>query len=269
MTTEPRTADNTVSSTAFTFDVDAEEVWLVDEPTSVARPVLRSQGDYDLRVGVPAVLGILARYDVTATFFVPGKVAEAAPSTVEAILCGGHELAHHGHTHRAPAHLSTAEQINELEMGLAALRRFGVEPSGYRAPSWDLGEDSMALIAAQGFQYASNFMNDIRPYRHADHDVIELPVHWVLDDAAHFWFSGDSWTKKISTNSEVEQIMAAETAGIAAMGGCTIFTFHPQIIGRPGRLALLENLLLTATNDADTWVATAAEIAADFRKRSR
>lgn len=262
------TAADSIPSAAFTFDVDAEEVWLVDEPTSARRPVLRSQGGFDLRAGVPAVLGLLARHEVKATFFVPGKVAERAPDTVEAILEGGHELAHHGHTHRAPADLTVDEQVEELEAGAAALRAFGVEPLGYRAPSWDLGEESMALVAAQGFDYGSNFMDDVRAYRHADHDVIELPVHWVLDDAAHFWFSGASWTKKISTNAEVEAIMSAEATGITAIGGCTIFTFHPQIIGRPGRLPLLERLLVTAVENPALWVATAAEIAADFRKRS-
>jgi hypothetical protein len=35
-------------------------------------------------------------------------------------------------------------------------------------------------------------MDDIRPYRHEGKSLIELPVQWMLDDAADFWFDGGS-----------------------------------------------------------------------------
>ena len=258
---------DTTSSTAFTFDLDAEEVWLSEDPGTAHHPVVLSQGTYGPKVGLPAVLAVLRRHDVRATFFVPGRVALAHPAAVELILAAGHELAHHGHTHRAPAGLSLDEEREELDLGLAALRRFGVEPRGYRAPSWDVSPRTLDLVAERGLTYSSNFMDDVRPYVHPSCDVVELPVHWTLDDAAHFWFSGDTWTKKISTNAEVEQIMAAESEGIGAMGGCVVYTFHPQVIGRPGRLPLLERLLRRAVSDSSTWVATSAEIAAETRKQ--
>ena len=95
---------------------------------------------------------------------------------------------------------------------------------------------------------------------------MEVPVHWTLDDAAHFWFNGDSWTKKIATNSEVDQIFAAEARGIARLGGCCVYTLHPQIIGRPGRLELLDSMLSEATRQPDVWVTTTANIAESARR---
>ncbi|MET1132224.1 MAG: polysaccharide deacetylase [Aeromicrobium sp.] len=258
----------TTSWTAFTFDLDAEEVWLAEDPTSARRPALLSQGSYGPKVGLPAVLKLLRLHDVRSTFYVPGRVVETHPGAVESILEAGHEVAHHGYTHRAPADLSLQEEAEELDRGLAALRGLGVEPRGYRAPSWDLSPHTLGLVAERGIDYSSNFMDDVRPYVHSSCDVVELPVHWTLDDAAHYWFAGDTWTKKISTNAEVEQIMVAESEGIAAMNGCVVYTFHPQIIGRPGRLPLLEKLLRRAVSDASTWVATSAEIAAQTRKQA-
>lgn len=255
----------TSSSASFTFDVDAEEVWLAEDPAAAKRPVTLSQGYYGPRVGVPAILEMLRRHGVRATFFVPGRVAENHPHCVESILAAGHEVAHHGYTHRTPAQLSRDEEIVEFERSIAALRVFGIEPVGYRAPSWEFSEHTLGLLHRFGFRYSSNFMADVRPYLHDDADVMEVPVHWTLDDAAHFWFSGDTWQKKISTNSEVDEIFSAEARGIARMGGSCVYTFHPQIIGRPGRLELLENTITRALEDPTVWVATIADIASVAR----
>lgn len=246
---------------SFTFDIDAEEVWLGENPLATRRPVLLSQGEYGPRVGVPAILEILGRYGVTASFFVPGRVAQTHPDCVESVLAAGHEVAHHGFTHRAPTLLSLEEEHDEFARSIDALRVFGVEPVGYRVPSWDLTEHTLGLIGEYGFTYSSNLMNDVRPYLLPGMDVVELPTHWLLDDAAHFWFSGDTWVKKISTNSEVDEIFAAEARGIARMGGCCVYTFHPQIIGRPGRLELLEATIRRAVEDGSAWIATTAAIA--------
>jgi peptidoglycan/xylan/chitin deacetylase (PgdA/CDA1 family) len=264
MTVRPQ---GTTSSVSFTFDVDAEEVWLGEDPENAKRPVVLSQGSYGPRVGLPAILEVLARHGIDATFFFPGRVAEAYPAAVESVLTAGHEVAHHGYTHRGPGSLSREQQAEEFERGNAALQVFGVTPAGYRAPSWDFGPDTLELVEQFGFRYSSNFMTDIRPFRHEGTDVIEVPVHWILDDAAHFWFNGDTWTKKISTNSEVDEIFTAEATGIARLGGTVVYTFHPQIIGRPGRLPLLDQAIARAVADPQVWVATAADIADGARKQ--
>lgn len=255
----------TTADVAFTFDFDADEVWLGEDPGNARLPVVLSQGEYGARVGLGAVLEVLRRTAVVATFFVPGRVAERYPGHVDRILEAGHEVAHHGYTHRSPATLSPDEERLELERSIEALDRHGVAPHGYRAPSWELTDQSLRLLEEAGFGYSSNFMTDIRPYRHEGHDLVELPVHWALDDAAHFWFSGDTWEKKISTNSEAEEIFLAEADGITAMGGCCVYTFHPQIIGRPGRLALLERLVVAAQEDRRTRIAPLGVLAEEAR----
>ncbi len=47
------------------------------------------------------VLELFARYDVRATFFTLGWVAERHPGLVRAISAAGHEVACHGYEHRA------------------------------------------------------------------------------------------------------------------------------------------------------------------------
>ena len=249
------------SAVVFTFDFDAEEVWLADDPENARRLGVLSQGTYGAKVGLRLVLDILARHIVKATFFVPGRVAERHPDKVNDIVAAGHEIGHHGYTHIPPTSQTAEQEERDLVRGKEVLGRFA-PVTGYRSPSWNLTDRSLALLQAHGFSYSSNMLDDIRPYRHDGSGIIELPVHWILDDAAHFWFSDDTWEKKISTVPEVEELWRAEFTGIRELGGCCVFTMHPQFIGRPGRLKLLDSMLTMARQTPGVWIASAGEVAA-------
>jgi peptidoglycan/xylan/chitin deacetylase (PgdA/CDA1 family) len=252
--------DGARCAVSFTFDFDAEEVWIGEDPANAGRPGVLSQGTYGAKVGVPSILEILARRGVRATFFVPGRVAERHPDRVAAIAAAGHEIAHHGYTHTSPTALSPEAEEKELLKGLAALRVFGTEVIGYRSPSWEVTPHTLRLLAEHGFGYSSSFMDDIKPYRHPG-GLAELPIQWTLDDAPYFWFSTADWTRTIATTDHVRSIWTAEFLGIREMGGACVLTMHPQIMGRPGRLAFLDSFIDFVTSHGDVWVATAAEIA--------
>jgi peptidoglycan/xylan/chitin deacetylase (PgdA/CDA1 family) len=250
------------AAAAFTFDFDAEEVWIGEDPENASRPGVLSQGTYGAKVAVPLILALLERHGVTATFFVPGRVAERYPERVREILAGGHEIGHHGYTHTSPMRLTPEAEEAELLRALEILRGLGAEVSGYRSPSWEFSQATTGLLARHGLRYSSNFMDDIRPYRHDGLDLVELPVQWILDDAPHFWFDGGSgWNRRISTPGEVREIWEAEFTGIRELEGAFILTMHPQIIGRPSRLALLDAFLGFVTSHEDVWVAPCREIA--------
>ncbi|HEU4976494.1 MAG TPA: polysaccharide deacetylase [Baekduia sp.] len=246
---------------AFTFDFDAEEVWIGDDPANADRPGVLSQGTYGAKVAIPLILDLLGRHGIRATFFTPGRVAERHPERVREIVAAGHELALHGYTHRSPAGLTREEEEQELARSREILEGFGTPIVGYRSPSWEFSAHTVELLGAAGLQYSSNFMDDIRPYRHPG-GLVELPVQWILDDAAHFWFDGTAgWTRKISTTAEVRAIWEEEFRGLRALGASCIFTMHPQIIGRPSRLAFLDAFIGFVAGHDDVEIATCAEIA--------
>jgi peptidoglycan/xylan/chitin deacetylase (PgdA/CDA1 family) len=253
------------SDFVLTIDFDAEELWLADDPSNAKRPGVLSLGAYDAKVGLGLVLRLLQEKGLRATFFVPGKVAERYPESVRQILRVGHEVGVHGYTHRSPTGLSLDEEREELHRAIAVLRELGTEPSGYRSPSWDFSENTLALLAEAGLSYSSNMMDDVHPYLHSPWDVVELPVHWILDDAPHFWFDGGCWSQRISPPSAVRELWEEEFQGIHELGGLTVLTVHPQVIGRPSRLRMLSSFLDGVLNAAGVKVATAGEIAAAFR----
>ena len=71
--------DGRRAAVAFTFDFDAEEVWIGEDPDNADRPGILSQGTYGAKVAVPLILDLLERNGVRASFFIPGRVAERHP----------------------------------------------------------------------------------------------------------------------------------------------------------------------------------------------
>ena len=250
------------SAFALTFDLDAEEVWIGADPANAGRPGVLSQGAYGPKVAVPLLLDLLDRLQLPATFFVPGRVAERYPDRVRQIVAAGHELAHHGYTHTHPGRMSPEQEAAEFAHALGVLAAFGADVVGYRSPAWDLSPATMDILVSHGLTYASNLMDDIRPYRHPG-GLVELPVQWILDDAPHFWFAGADWTKTIRSAREVLEIWQEEATGIHRLGGLCLLALHPQLVGRPGRIAMLETFLRGVLENGDIRIARCAEIAAD------
>jgi peptidoglycan/xylan/chitin deacetylase (PgdA/CDA1 family) len=245
---------------ALTFDLDAESVWLQDR-ANAKNPAYLSQGRYGPKVAVPLILELLDKEELAATFFVPGTVAENYPNTVMGIVERGHELAAHGYEHASPASLPPEEEEKSLVKTLSILGEFQSPVLGYRPPMGDFSEHTLSLLEKHGFLYSSNMMDDIRPYRHPGMKVIELPIHWMIDDSAHFWFGADSWNKKISTPSEVREVWDGEFGGIYQLGGIFTLLMHPQIIGRPSRLEMLKEFIAFMKSHEGVWISTCANIA--------
>jgi hypothetical protein len=59
----------------------------------------------------------------------------------------------------------------------------------------------------------------------------------------------------------VEEIWMEEFEGTRRLGGCFILTMHPQISGRPSRVALLDRMIGQVLACDDVWVATCLELA--------
>jgi peptidoglycan/xylan/chitin deacetylase (PgdA/CDA1 family) len=223
---------------AVTVDVDGEAGLPDGGRGYEQRLSSRSARLYGLRRGLPRILALLADEAVEATFFVPGVTAERHRDELRAIAAAGHEIGHHGHAHRRLDAMTQAEQLADLEDGIAAIRELtGAAPLGYRAPCWELTPHTLQLLGERGFAYDSSLMGDDRPYRvrAGPRELVELPVHWSLDDAPHFAATTDP--------RGLARAWCAELALAARERRPVTFTLHPDILGRPHRLDVLRRLL--------------------------
>jgi peptidoglycan/xylan/chitin deacetylase (PgdA/CDA1 family) len=258
------------AAACFTFDVDAESPILFEHPEAAGWLDVMSHQAYGPRTGLARLLRILERQAVRATFFVPGYTAERWPASVCAIRDAGHEIGHHGYLHEGARRAPDAEtEERNLLRGLEALDSVaGVRPVGYRAPMWELSYRTPALLAKHGFLYDSGLMDADRPYRLATGpepgalSIIELPVHWSLDDWEPYnYLPGITGSGMIASSADVVERWTLELEELVAQGGLFGLTNHPFISGRASRAAALESLINRARAIDGLWIATGEEIA--------
>ena len=259
----PRWPNDARAACAFTFDLDAETLWIA---RGIHEPVTLSQGRFGPVEALPRILRLLRAAEMWASFFIPAWVAQHYPDAVKAIAAEGHEIGCHGDEHERVSELPLDREREILVKSLEVLTPLaGARPVGYRAPSWQLSAETLGLLVRNGFEYSSNMMDRLAPYLHPAVEgraLVELPVSWVLDDAPFFMFTGQ---RSIQAPGPVLQGWLTEFEGITAVGGLTNFTFHPQIIGRPSRLTCLKELIDHVRHTPRVWVARLCDIAAHFR----
>jgi len=131
------------------------------------------------------LLKIFSDYEVSATFFVLGWVAERFPGLVRRIVAGGHELASHGQTHKLIYTQDIGEFREETIRSKGLLEDIsGKSVAGYRAASYSITERSLwalEVLSEAGFSYDSSIVP-------ADHDIYGIksaavyPHNLVLAD---------------------------------------------------------------------------------------
>jgi polysaccharide deacetylase family protein (PEP-CTERM system associated) len=118
------------------------------------------------------LLDLLSEYDVRATFFVLGWVADRWPELVKEIALRGHEIACHGYAHRLVYKLGAEAFRADVRQAKHSLEdALGAPVAGFRAASYSIiGSTLWALdiLIEEGFRYDSS----IFPIRH---DLYGIP----------------------------------------------------------------------------------------------
>jgi peptidoglycan/xylan/chitin deacetylase (PgdA/CDA1 family) len=253
-----------------TFDLDAETMWTSRDPENANRPVIMSQGAYGWKIGLPRILSLLKRYDVLATFFVPGLVIEQRPKVIESIMEHGHEIAHHSWSHAWITGLTREQERDEMQRGFEIIGKVtGSDPAGYRSPAAEFSPHTMDLLLEYGFGYSSNFFDDDSPYLHVVDEklskLVEFPFHWVLDDAPFFQYSISLPGRTMQAPSAVLEAWKLEFDMLYKEDRAFTLAMHPQIIGRPSRIIVLEELIKHIQTHDNIWFGRCCDVADDIR----
>lgn len=268
-----------------TFDVDGEMIWRCRDPENADRPVTLSLGHYGLNCGLPRILKVLKKYDAPATFFVPGMTAEMFPHVLPGIMeAGMHEIGHHSYSHTYPDKFPSGEA--EAEDYAKASRIIepviGKKLKGYRSPAWEFSRSTLDILEDMGMEYSSNMMGSDRlellEIFGRKSDIVEIPIHWILDDAAFWLYSvriagkcmqplgavEDCWIKEF--DGLYEEFLEEEENGVDS-DIVFVLTCHPQVIGRPSRMTVLENVIRHINSCPHVEFVTAGQAVADYKRR--
>ncbi|KAG2363173.1 carbohydrate esterase family 4 protein [Suillus spraguei] len=282
----------------FGVDVDAVAGWLgsyggEDSPLDISR------GMYAGEVGVWRVLKLLDKYNIKATWFIPGHSLETFPNEMAAVRDAGHEIGLHGYSHENPDSLTPEQQRDILDYTYKLLTDFnhGVPPKGSVAPWWQTSKESVALLLEKGIEYDhSNMSRDSQAHYLRDQDkwtkidykakactwmkplvrgkltgLVEIPASWYLEDMTPMMFM------KASSNSHgwvtpqaVEQLWKDTFTYLYREEQDFIFplSIHPDVGGRPQVLLMLERFIeWINTHDNVKWV-TFHEMSESFRAKN-
>jgi peptidoglycan-N-acetylglucosamine deacetylase len=282
---------------AFGVDVDAVAGWLgsyggEDSPCDISR------GMFSGEVGVPRLLTLFARKNLTTTWFIPGHSVETFPDQTRMVVDAGHEIGVHGYSHENPIAMSRAQESAVLDRGIELIEKVsGRRPTGYVAPWWEFSPVTNELLLERGIKYDHSLMHDdFTPYyvrvgdswtkidyakpaeewmkplvRGKETGLVEIPANWYLDDLPPMMFIKASANSHGFVNPrELEQIWRDQFDWVYRELDYAAFTMtiHPDVSGRPQTLLMLERLIEHISAHEGVRWSTFDEIADDFIARS-
>lgn len=126
--------------------------------------------------GTRRLLKLFDKYNIKATWFIPGHSLETFPEECAMVRDAGHEIGLHGYSHENPSDMTFEQQKDVLDHTWKLLTDFcGKPPRGSVAPWWEVSEAGTELLLSYGIEY--------------DHSMGH-------EDCQMYWLrTGDTWTK--------------------------------------------------------------------------
>ena len=257
---------------AFGVDVDAVAGMLgsyggEDSPCDISR------GMFSGEVGGPRLIRLFDKYDLPATWFVPGHSIETFPELTRMIVSAGHEIGVHGYSHENPIAMTRAQETAILDRSIELIENVsGRRPTGYVAPWWEFSSVTNEILLERGIKYDHSLMHkDFEPYyvrvgdswkkidyakdaqtwmeplvRGIETDLVEIPANWYLDDLPPMMFIKAAPNSHGFVNPrDIEQMWKDQFDWVYREMDQAVFTMtiHPDVSGRPQVLLMLERLI--------------------------
>ncbi|RIX98188.1 chitin deacetylase [Aureimonas flava] len=227
---------------------------------------MESHFAYGPRRGYRRIVAAFAKHGVRATFSTCGRAAERLPWLIADAASRGHEISCHGWRWERHAQMRPDVEAAIIARTHAAIETAaGVAPVGWHTRSAPSARTRELLVAHGGFLYDSDCYDDDQP---RIEDVggrahVVLPYAFDTNDMRFSpgggFVQADDFTTYVAGAFRRLLREAEHEARMLSVG------LHLRLIGRPGRIAGLENLLRIMAAERGVWFATRAEIARAWR----
>lgn len=191
------------------------------------------------------ILAELDRFDVKATFFVLGWIAERYPQLIQSIAARGHEIGAHSHLHQTVYDLGPTAFAEDLDRCIHSIASVtGQVPRGYRAPSFSIVpgcEWAFDILLDMGFEYDASLFPAKRahggypcpyePHRQctpSGRTIVELPMSTMRFLGREIGFSGGGYLRLFYPPASLHMGLITPIPEVdQSLSTFTLGTLHP------------------------------------------
>ncbi|MFT3929923.1 MAG: DUF3473 domain-containing protein [Spongiibacteraceae bacterium] len=176
MTTPPPNSAFQATKIRHAMTVDVEDYYHVSAFAKVIKPGEWAQWPSTVERNTRTLLDLFDEFNIKATFFVLGWVAERYSELIREIAARGHEIASHGYSHQLVYRQTPEEFREETARSKQLLEDLVQQPiTGYRAASYSITKQSLwaiDILAELGFKWDSS----IFPVFHDRYGIPDSPT---------------------------------------------------------------------------------------------
>jgi peptidoglycan/xylan/chitin deacetylase (PgdA/CDA1 family) len=227
---------------------------------------MESHFAYGTRAGWPRIRALLARYGAHATLNACGRAIALSPWLAQEAVADGHEIMCHGWRWERHATMPEAQERMAIARAVAAIEAAGgAAPVGWHTRSATSPNTRRLLGEQGGFLYDSNAYDDDLPYmaQAAGRPLVVVPYAFDTNDMRFSngggFVQAEDFSRYCIAAFEQLYAEAADTPRMMSVG------LHLRIIGKPGRIAGLEQFLAHVSRRPGVWFARRDEIAHAWR----
>lgn len=248
-----------------------------------ARDLSGDDAELCFGAGLDALLGVLDRFDIRATFAVPAVIAAVESDTVRRLADAGHEIAALGFRHEDPAELPPEVEQVRLEATIQAIQNatgsvptgwFGLPRQADQYATGSVSPNTVDLLLEAGFDYLGNGMADDAPHYWVTDpsrpkSLLTMPYSYHSDD--QFFLQFPPFALRAGSGIEHPEVLSSnwrtEFSAQYERGRMFTMTLHPHLIGVLHRITTLEDFFAFVKEKDDVWIATAAQCAKHWHEQ--
>ena len=243
----------------------------VDELGIALRKPVRNFGNesnyrYGIVEGAPRVLELLKETGVCATFTAAALALERAPALAAALRESEHEVCSHGYRWQAQLGMDENVEREFIEKATESITRtVGRRPYGWLSRYLHT-DATRRLLSEAGYRYHMDDYSADAPFWSDAEATAMVILPYALDTNDMKMWNAPSLTPGQWLQYAIDSFdtLYAEGASIPRLLSVGV---HLRIIGRPGRIGALRQLIDYARQKSGVWFATRLDIANHFAQQ--
>ena len=228
---------------------------------------MESLYDYGARAGFWRIRKLFEAHGLPLTVYGVAMAMQRNPEAVEAMLKSGWEIASHGYRWINYQYVPEEIERDHMQRAIEIITAL----TGHRPLGWYTGRTSpntaRLVVEEGGFVYDADSYADDLPYYDTTWGKPQLILPYTLDTndmrfaAVQGFNTGAHFVTYIKDAIDALRLEGESSPKMLSIG------LHCRIIGRPGRIGALRQILDYVASLPDVWVARRIEIAREWQRQ--